>query len=386
MNSDPSGEIREPALVALLNALIDRIEAKPFAERSRDIIFPLNPGSWPGFFAIDHPGERAFVWQRLGAIIKKPGFSLKLDQRRSRSDLDVWERQPKIVVAPQGEEFLREATGRWPKDKSWIKQWEQAVLSRFGEGKLSAKLLSRPLAIIQRAPDEVLERFAAIADLCGSNLMLHEVASRQFWGLSKILNGQQEAVALLLGQDSCPFPDKPVQLVVQALTDDADAPILFIENATTFESLASGRMEEARGFILVYASGYKASARRIRTEGGSSVYFALRVFSDNVALPQRFLEWLYSTDVVRAVYFWGDLDFAGMDILRELRVVFPETQAWKPGYDKLLDRLIVGESHAPEEAKKSGQTDPVHTSCHYADDVLLPALRKYGHFVDQESL
>ena len=75
-----------------------------------------------------------------------------------------------------------------------------------------------------------------------------------------------------------------------------------------------------------------------------------------------------------------------MDILKELRVMFPQAQAWQPGYEALLGRLEAGESHAPDEAKKSGQNDPGRTGCQYSDEVLLPALRKYARFVDQESL
>ena len=387
MNAELFPGAREPALAALLNALVDRIDAQSFEARSRDIIFRLNPRNWPDFFAIEYPRERAFVWQLLGTLAQQPGFALKLDERRSQRDLDVWDRQPRIIVAAQGESFLRDVTGRHLSDAfRWTEQWRQAVPIRFGQGALTDWLLARPIIITQHMPEEVLERFAAITALSGSNLMLHEVASRQFWGLSKILNAHQKAIALLLGLDTCPFSDKPVQLVVQTLTDDADAPILFIENAATFESLASWRLDEARGFILVYASGYKASARRIRIAEGSSVYFSPRVFEGNAALPWKFLEWLHSPDTARPVYFWGDLDFAGMGILKELRVVFPKVQAWKPGYEELLDRLLAGESHAPDEAKKSGQTDPIQTGCHYADEVLLPALRKHRRFVDQESL
>ena len=273
-----------------------------------------------------------------------------------------------------------------PKDNTWLVEWRQAVSSRFGQSELAVRLLARPLAIAQRAPEEILMRFAAIASLPEANLMLHELASRQFWGLSKSLNGQQEAIALLLGVDTCPFPDKPVQLLVATLADDVDAPVLFIENAATFESLAQGRLPAAHGCVLVFASGYKAAARRLRRPGGSSVYFAPQVFDINAALPREFLNWLCSTDIERPVHFWGDLDFAGMDILKELRVVLPQAQAWKPGYEVLLDRLETGESHAADEAGKSGQNDPGHTGCLFADEVLLPALRKYDRFVDQESL
>ncbi len=378
---------REPVLAALLHALVNRVDTLPFDARSRDLIFPLNAMTWPDFFTIDHPGERAFIWQILGKLVQQPGFTLKLDERRSARDLDIWERRPKIVITQESEHFLREVTGRHPSVEAiWLKQWKRAVGIRFGEGTLAARLVARPITILKRTPEEVLDRFETLAALIESNLMLHEVASRQFWGLSKILNGQQEAIALLLEREVCPFPDKPVQLIVQALTADSGAPILFVENAATFESLASGRLDEARGFVLVYASGYKASARRIRMSGGSSIYFAPRVFESNPALPQAFLVWLYSADTARPVYFWGDLDYAGLDILKELRVVFPEARAWQPGYDKLLELLVAGESHAPDEARKSGQMDPGQAGCIYADEVLLPALRRYGRFVDQESL
>lgn len=386
MSGEAFDGVREPALAALLNALVDRIDTKPFAERSRDLLFPLSHESWPEFFAIDHPGERAIVWQWVETLASRPGLALKLDERKSRRDLDIWERQPRLVVTPEAEGLLREVTGRPPKDLSWAIGWRNAVERRFGESELTVRLLSRPIHISQRPPEEILDRFAGIATLADSNLMLHEVASRQFWGLSKILNGQQETVALLLGMALCPFPDKPVQILVSSLTDDADAPILFIENAATFESMASGRMEMARGFILVYASGYRAAARRLRTPGGSSVYFAPRVFDKSAALPGGFLIWLYSASQDRPIHFWGDLDFAGMDILKELRALFPEAKAWKPGYEALLDLLVAGESHAPDEAKKSGQNDPGQTGCCYADEVLLPALRKHRRFVDQESL
>ncbi|QBY55365.1 Wadjet anti-phage system protein JetD domain-containing protein [Cupriavidus oxalaticus] len=378
---------RPAALTALLNALVDRIEAKPFAERRRDISFPLSAGTWPEFFAIALHGERMFVWRALEALQTQPGLALVLDQRRGQRDLDIWERSPKLVIAARAEAFLRDETGRQPSALvAWMAQWRQAVPARFSNAALCERLLSRPILILPRSPEQVLERLAGIPALVGENLMLHEVASRQFWGLSKVLNGQQEAIALLLDTDVCPFPDKPVQLLVAARTADPAAPILFVENAATFEAMAAGRLSAAEGFVLIYASGYKASARRLRQQGGSSVYFAPGVFERNAALGLSVLAWLHGTDVTRPVHFWGDLDFAGMAILKELRVVFPGAQAWKAGYEALLAHLLAEESHAPDEARKSGQTDPGLTGCRYADEVLLPALRRLGRFVDQESL
>jgi len=69
-----------------------------------------------------------------------------------------------------------------------------------------------------------------------------------------------------------------------------------------------------------------------------------------------------------------------------LRLRFPALRAWQPGYAPLLGRLLRGHGHTPKPAKKDRQTGPGMTGCTYADDVLLPALRKYGRFSDQEVL
>ena len=73
-----------------------------------------------------------------------------------------------------------------------------------------------------------------------------------------------------------------------------------------------------------------------------------------------------------------------MAILSSLRTTFPSAQAWEPGYAPMVVRLDTGEGHAPEEAKKTGQKPISSTGCSYADGVLIPALTKYGRFIDQE--
>lgn len=379
--------ISTPVLSALLNSLLDRIEDHPFEDRHRNLVLHLTPRTWPTFFKIDLLAERAYQWQLLERLLTLPGFALKLDERRISRDLDLMERRPRLVIGPEAEAFLRDATGRPLADRDiWIAGWRNAVAQRLGQGGLAQRLASHPIIVLSHTPDEVLDRFIGLTDLAAECLMLHEASSRQFWGLSKLLNSQQEAIALLAGTEECPFPNRPVQLVVQALTDALDAPILFVENGATFESLATGRMREAGGHILIYASGYKASARRIRNRTGSSLYFSPAVYERNPALPNAIMTWLYSSDSSRPVYFWGDLDYAGMAILKELRVVFPDARAWQPGYDRLLDCLSAEESHTPEEAAKSGQIDPGQTGCDYADVVLLQAIRKKTMFVDQESI
>lgn len=376
-----------PALASLLQRIVDRIDAKPFAARSRELSFPVNEKTWPELFEQEVAGEREFLWELLRQLATRPGLRLALDERRAARDSDPILRHPKLLVEAAAEPVLRQLTGRErAEEPSWSDRWMDAVRARHGDTELAARLLSHPIAIAGHEPSEILDRFAAIQDLAGTDLMLHEVASRQFWGLSKVLEGSQSAIALLLHTETCPFPDKPVQLLVAARTDRSDAPVLFVENAATFEALAAGRMPEADGLLLVFASGYKASAKRIRTAAGSSCYFANSVWERDPHLPVAFQSWLRSDESRRPVFFWGDLDYAGMDILKALKGPFPQARAWEPGYAMLLARLRAGDSHAPEQARKSGQADPGSTGCAYADSILLPALRESGRFVDQESV
>lgn len=50
----------------------------------------------------------------------------------------------------------------------------------------------------------------------------------------------------------------------------------------------------------------------------------------------------------------------------------------------MLDQLATGLGHTPEEARKDGQHPIETTGCQYADESILPAIRSYGRFVDQE--
>jgi hypothetical protein len=62
-------------------------------------------------------------------------------------------------------------------------------------------------------------------------------------------------------------------------------------------------------------------------------------------------------------FFWGDLDYSGMAILASLRTIFPSAQAWRPGYDPMLARLIDGDGHSPAESGKERQRVIDATGC-----------------------
>lgn len=81
-------------------------------------------------------------------------------------------------------------------------------------------------------------------------------------------------------------------------------------------------------------------------------------------------------------HFWGDLDYAGIAILKALRLRFPGIEAWQPGYALMLKQLAGG--HRAGDTGKQEQVDPGGSGCPYADRQLLPAMRQQGRFLDQE--
>ena len=133
--------------------------------------------------------------------------------------------------------------------------------------------------------------------------------------------------------------------------------------------------------VLVYASGFKASAKRLRKPGGASLFYGARGCL-GASEREAFEGWLYG-ERQSAAFFWGDLDWSGMRILSTLRATFGEVGAWQPGYGPMREHLVAGGGHRPEAADKRGQQPLATTGCPYADGQLLPLLDTFG-FVDQE--
>lgn len=251
-------------------------------------------------------------------------------------------------------------------------------------------LIRSPVTALANVPTDEAERSLwALRELClsGLSMPLREASARVFHGRSKVLDNRDELLRLL-GASPGQFWEAPIQLLVDV--PPAFDEVLFIENLVTFERMADARYAEWRGSLLVYAAGFKGSAKRLRHRNGCRIYLRAS-HADSLALEPsaaRGLEavgaWLFGRADM-SVRFFGDLDFSGMQILASLREVFPDATAWEPGYSRLLSVVSSGGGHLPEAANKERQIDPVATGCHYADHALLPALRKVGRFVDQES-
>jgi len=273
----------------------------------------------------------------------------------------------------------------------WQRQWLDFLATRWSaQGPDSPALLDylarNPLLALQDLPlEEAACCLEALAALCrsGRQLPLREASAQVFQGRSKILDSREELLRLL-GAAPGQFHEAPIQLLIDIPAVFAE--VLFVENLVTFERMADLRQPAWQHSLLVYAAGFKGSAQRLRTRQGCRLYVrasSLPTLAQASSLA-AVEHWLYSANAL-PVWFFGDLDYAGMQILRSLREVFPNAQAWRPGYGALAEVIEHGGGHAPDQAAKALQSDPEHTGCAYADQILLPLMRNHGRFMDQEA-
>jgi hypothetical protein len=300
---------------------------------------------------------------------------------------------------PQLELIDFDALARWAAYERLADSWQRRLVGHLeqhwndadaGRKQDLLDYLSRnPVSALATLPVEgAMGSLQALRELClsGLSLPLREASARVFHGRSKVLDSRDELLRLL-GAAPGQFWEAPIQLLVDIPPTFDEA--LFVENLVTFERMADARRAEWRQSLLIYAAGFKGSAKRLRHRNGCRIYVRA-THADALALEPsaaRGLEavgaWLFGRSDL-PVRFFGDLDFAGMQILGSLREVFSQAEAWQPGYAELTAVLSAGGGHSPEAAGKERQGDPGTTGCMHADGVLLPLMRQHGRFVDQE--
>lgn len=370
--------VNDPAIQKFLGNLVDKLDSADVQGKELVRAIKVDVKSFPHFFKAELESERERLWGGLQEMVHWGWLELKLD--RAKPGQVAYERNPRVLVAD--EDALRRVTNRLARVKSAGELWRDAVLSTLDAPDVVKEQISRyRIDIPGKSPAAIVEKLNKLHELVDEPLLLREVSARLFWGQSKVLDGRQLLVAVLLRQDECPFPEMPVQLQVY-LPSDGYTGVLFIENQATFEQATRDASGRYAGLALVFASGFKGSAKRLRSPTGASVYFAAHGSLDEKQTA-KFLGWLRA-GLKLPSWFWGDLDYSGMRIIAALRGVFEGLSAWEPGYRPMLDRLEAGEGHAPDEAGKGKQAPIDDTGCEFTDFALLPAIRTEERFIDQE--
>lgn len=375
---EPRAALNEPLIRRVFSLALDRLDTQPAAQRTYCIRVPLDDAMAPEIHQAASLADRDVAWASVDGVVGAGWATIGYRLHRRYGAREA--RQPYLDVkwTDEVEDRIRAALDRPRKQPSYSAKWKTLVQSELADWDEATRvqLAASPIAVAGRQAEEVFTRFLSIRDMAHEPLLLREVSSRAFWGLSKLLDFRGDIVATLLGTGSCPFPEQPIVLNVHI--GQRPERFLFVENHVSFERMKGSTNLERHA--LIFSSGFRASAARLRRPGGCSVYYTRNTPSQAANI---FEAMLFSAEDVPTV-FWGDLDFAGMAILSSLRTTFPSVRAWEPGYGPMLARLSRGDGHSPAESGKERQQPIKRTGCAYADDVLIPALLSTGRFLDQE--
>jgi hypothetical protein len=371
--------LESDAIQKLLSLLVNRLDAADLRGSAKTQSVALNEKSWPALYQTPLESDKEELWCQVLQLSKWGWMQVKPEAAlRSGSGYGLL---PRLTILNERE--IRHAIGRPERLRSSAERWREAVTMHLNAPD-DAKRLAGEFCIdmIGRSMVEVVQQLNRLPELATQPMLLREASAQLFWGMSKVLDKRQGLVAAVLGVPECPFAESPIQMQVFLPHGDFES-VLFIENQMSFEQATRSKSSTFKGLALVFASGFKGSARRLR--GQASVYYSQRGELASAART-RFEEWLSGNSVnsTAPVHFWGDLDWSGMRILSAMRVSFPDLTAWQPGYLPMRDALLRGEGHSPEASDKGGQVPLTETGCAFADRYLLPAMVDWCKFMDQE--
>jgi len=366
----------QPGIERLLNVVINRLNNKPGSTPG----FTLNEKTLPDLYAQAETAD--LTWSLLQTLFEKETLIFRFTEAKKRTPFDPVFSNARINFNPKSEALLRKWLNR-PHVESELQQWKKRVEqnAQLFPGDVR-RLIARKITVTGKEIEDVINGFVEINKYINDELTLRSLSAKCFWQDSKFLDNKEELIRLLYPQ----IKIKLRALLVNVYLPENITGVLFIENQDSYNQAIDGFPKTAKNLALVYSAGFKLSAQRIRESEGVSLHFHCE--SDN-NFKKQFIAWWYETissdsAIHWPVYFWGDLDYAGMGILVALKQRFKSIQAWQEGYRPMLDMLIAGAGHAPEATGKQEQKDTGETGCEYADKQLLPVLHKTGKFVDQE--
>ncbi|HEY6645353.1 hypothetical protein [Povalibacter sp.] len=253
----------EPELAALLNAVLDRFDHQAGESRQKAIVLPL-ARHLKSLARADTAADQS--WALLQDLQNLGVLSIR-QARRSTYDPE-WQ-EAKVAFAPDAEETLRRWLGRAPAEPV-MQVWRRAVAMHAHAFANSGDALAQQRIVLDgRTAQEVVAALARIGDVRGA-ATLRQLSAFAFWGDSKALDGRGELIAAL-------FPRLEVRertIVVAVFLPVMSRGVLFIENQDTYTAATRGLPADLREFVLVYASGFRSAASRIRSRTGALLHYA----------------------------------------------------------------------------------------------------------------
>lgn len=359
----------------LISYFLDLIENNPVEDRKDELKIGLNPDSKKQkeclselYFPAKVDGEKQAQEDLLNCE-KAEIISIQYRDKKSYSSLH--KRKAVVVFNLNKEDECRAILGK--ELVNYKEQWIKAIkLSQIDKNTQNILCDILPIYIKGKEAKDVIERVQGYLQLHRKNDFIREASAYMFWGRSKTLDNRTDLWELFS------IKQHPMQFLTFCATSKKN--VLFIENKQTFESLQ--RIQEIKSeYILIYLSGFMGTAFRTRKKEYRSVYVKYdEDFNLSIDMNEIF------EDTTYRLYFWGDLDYEGINIFVALKKVFAGVALWRYGYDLMLKKLYDNQGHDAESYKKGKQKRPQNIAGEaYITDVLIPSMDEKG-FYDQEGI
>ncbi|MCP8898039.1 Wadjet anti-phage system protein JetD domain-containing protein [Gilvimarinus xylanilyticus] len=351
----------EPLLQKLLHSFVDKLE------RGVKPVIKVGPKTAPGLY--DFQDDVDYLWALVESLDKDYQI-ITVKMARVKPHQNLYE-GAQLVFIPEREELVRQWLNRPALDPYalvWHHELEKLAEAGVNTDALAANMIRLP----EMGAEATLRGLVQIGEVLQRPMTLRALSARCFRGDSKVLDRQEALVAELypeLAQNLLPRP-----LLLAVYLPERVKQIIMVENQDTFVSLSQQPPDQT---AIVYSAGFRGSSTRMRDPG--NVVFSY--LNQSASSRETFERYWFGGEQTLATYFWGDLDYAAMAILKAIRQSFTDARAWQPGYQPMLEQLLSGEGHTTH---KGVQPDPTSTGCDFADYSLLPALRRASAYVDQE--
>lgn len=361
----------QPLLAEETFSILHRLIDKADAGRMR-LQLKCGPKETPELYDFADQYLVELVWDDLKQLAHMGVLELKL--KRQRSGYNEYD-EGRIDLIYEAEGTVR----KWLQRPGFDPQYHlwSAALSKYEhvfEDQGDA-LKQNVLHFPGRSYNQLAAAFAQVAQELLRPLTLRRLSAKCFWGDSKFLDHSENLIRATYPSLSHNIRPRPVLLPV--FLPNQFTEVLFVENQDTFLALVE-RADER--LALVNTGGFRGTTQRVR-EPGQAIFSYVGDASD---MSKHAFEQFWLGQNPLDSFFWGDLDYSGLQILAALRQPFPGVQAWSPGYKPMLDFLNAGQGHVFTAAQKARQVKPDIVGCDFADYVLLPAIEQQQGFVDQE--
>src|SRR5690606_10727546 len=298
----------EPIIHQILNKFLDRLDKRPEHEANQLRSIPLNEKEAPNLFHPIDKDDPEQTWQFLQSL-EQQGI-LRISRAKAKS-FEPEYLNAKVHLQLESVPIIRRWLNRpHPSQRKHLwHEWVQQYANFFpGSTEL---LAAKPIEHSSFNTEEVLQGLAQVGQFLNQDLYHTQISALCFKGDSKFLNSREELLECLYPGYSSLIRLRPVLLQVALCADPQG--ILFIENEDCFLQATQGRYPHIENLVLVFASGFRSSATRIRQPGGVQFFYAPDR-NGQIELFENY--WLNRVPQNWRLFFWRDLDFSGMTILR----------------------------------------------------------------------